>query len=361
MATAAVLSAGSWGTAFASVLADTGTRVTMHARRAEVAEEINRNHRNERYLPGVDLPASLRATTDVERAVAGADFVVVSVPAQTLRANLATWAPLFGPLTVVVSLMKGIELDTGLRMSEVIREVAGVGAERVAVASGPNLAREIARKRPAASVVACVDEEVAARLQAACRTPYFRPYTNADIVGCELGGAVKNVIALAVGIAAGMGLGDNARSLLITRGLAETARLGAAIGADPHTFAGLAGMGDLVATCSSPLSRNRSFGERLGRGADVATAAAAAPQTSEGVKTSEALLALARCHRVEMPITEVVVRLLRGDVTLDQAGALLMERPPKPERHTRALTSSASQSQRGTGPETDDDRGVRAS
>ncbi|MEV7777141.1 NAD(P)H-dependent glycerol-3-phosphate dehydrogenase [Kitasatospora sp. NPDC088351] len=335
--TAAVLSAGSWGTVFASVLADAGTDVTLHARRAEIADAINERHQNPVYLPGIDLPKQLRATTDVQHALAGADYVVVSVPAQAMRANLATWVPLLGPGTVLVSLMKGIELDSGMRMSEVIAEVASVGPERVAVVSGPNLAREIANRQPAASVVACADEPVAKRLQAACRTPYFRPYTNPDVIGCEFGGAAKNVIALAVGIAVGMGLGDNAQSLLITRGLAETSRLGATLGADPRTFSGLAGMGDLVATCSSPLSRNRSFGEHLGRGQSVTGAAAAISQTSEGVKTSEAILGLARRHGVEMPITEAVVQFLRGEVSLTEATALLMERPTKPERHARAV------------------------
>ncbi|MFJ5071612.1 NAD(P)H-dependent glycerol-3-phosphate dehydrogenase [Kitasatospora sp. NPDC088556] len=333
MTTAAVLSAGSWGTVFAAVLADAGTDVTLHARRPEIAAEINTSHRNPGYLPDVDLPKRLRATTDAAEALAGADFAVVSVPAQALRASLTAWAPLISPHTVLVSLMKGIELGTAKRMSEVITEVTGAGPERVAVVSGPNLAMEIANRQPAASVVACADDQVAQRLQAACHTPYFRPYTNTDVIGCELGGAAKNVIALAVGIAAGMGLGNNSQSLLITRGLAETARLGAALGADPHTFSGLAGMGDLVATCTSPLSRNRSFGELLGRGRSVTEAAAAISQTSEGVKTSEAILDLARRHGVEMPITETVARLVAGDVDLDKATTLLMERPTKPERH----------------------------
>ncbi|MFB8235492.1 NAD(P)H-dependent glycerol-3-phosphate dehydrogenase [Kitasatospora purpeofusca] len=332
MATAAVLSAGSWGTVFASVLADAGTDVTLHARRAEIADAITERHQNPAYLPGIDLPPQLKATTDVERALTGAHYVVVSVPAQAMRANLRAWAPMLGPDSVLVSLMKGIELS-GLRMSEVIAEITGIGPERVAVVSGPNLAREIANRQPAASVVACTDEDVARRLQAACHTPYFRPYTNTDVIGCELGGAAKNVIALAVGIAAGMGLGNNAQAVLITRGLAETSRLGAVLGADPHTFSGLAGMGDLVATCSSPLSRNRSFGEALGRGQSVDEAAAAIRQTSEGVKTSEAILGLAHRHGVEMPITAAVVQFLRGEVDLDKATALLMERPPKPERH----------------------------
>lgn len=284
-------------------------------------------------MPGTDLPASLRATTDPAQALAGADIAVVSIPAQTLRANLAAWAPLIGPSTVVVSLMKGIEADSGLRMSQVIRQVTGLPAGRVAVLTGPNLAREVAARRPAASVVVCPDHTVAERLQGAFLTPYFRPYTNTDIVGCELGGAVKNVIALAVGLAGGLGLGDNATAVLMTRGLAETARLGAALGADPLSFSGLAGVGDLIATCSSPLSRNRTFGEYLGKGLTVAQATAATTQTAEGVKSAAALLALAQRHGREMPITEVVVGVIDGRLTAAQAAELLMSRTPKPERY----------------------------
>jgi glycerol-3-phosphate dehydrogenase (NAD(P)+) len=329
----AVLSAGSWGTAFAAVLADAGINVILHGRRPEIVDSINTRHENPVYLPGITLPTSLQATTDVAQALAGANFLVVSIPAQSLRDNLAHWAPLIEPSTIVVSLMKGIETHTGLRMSEVITEVTGVPAERVAVLSGPNLAREIAARQPAASVIACPDETTAKALQEACLTPYFRPYTNHDVIGCELGGAVKNVIALAVGLATGMGLGDNARALLITRGLAETARLGAKLGADPLTFSGLAGVGDLIATCTSPLSRNRTFGERLGQGMTVAQATVATSQTAEGVKSSQSILGLAQRHGVEMPITEVVVSVLHGSMTVAEAAGRLMARSPKPEQY----------------------------
>ncbi|MQS39441.1 NAD(P)H-dependent glycerol-3-phosphate dehydrogenase [Streptomyces katsurahamanus] len=329
----AVLSAGSWGTAFAAVLADAGNEVVLHGRRREIVDAINIRHENPAYLPDITLPRSLRATTDVAEAVAGADHVVVSIPAQSLRDNLTAWAPLINPRTVVVSLMKGIETHTGLRMSEVITEATGVPADRVAVVSGPNLAREVAARRPAASVIACRDETTAKALQDACVTPYFRPYTNTDVVGCELGGAVKNVIALAIGLAAGMGLGDNARALLMTRGLAETARLGAVLGADPLTFSGLAGVGDLIATCMSPLSRNRTFGEHLGQGLTVPEASAATRQTAEGVESSQSILELARRHGVEMPITEVVVAVVNGTATATEAAGLLMTRTPKPERY----------------------------
>jgi glycerol-3-phosphate dehydrogenase (NAD(P)+) len=330
-ARAAVFSAGSWGTAFAKVLADAGTAVTVHARRPEIADGINHARRNPAYFPDAVLPANLRATTDPAAALDGADYLVLSIPAQSLRAGLTAWAPHIPARTMIVSLMKGIELGTGLRASQVIAQAAGVPPERVAVLSGPNLAREIIAGQPAAATVACQDEAAARRFQTACRTDYFRPYTSTDVIGCELGGAVKNVIALAVGIAAGMGLGHNARAVLITRGLAETTRLGAAMGADPRTFAGLAGLGDLVATCSSPLSRNRTFGTHLGRGLTVEQAAAATRQTTEGVKSAEALLGLADAYGVEMPITAVVTDLLHDKVTLAQAAAALMQRPPTRE------------------------------
>ncbi|MEU7382573.1 MULTISPECIES: NAD(P)H-dependent glycerol-3-phosphate dehydrogenase [unclassified Streptomyces] len=331
-ARAAVLSAGSWGTAVAKIMADAGSDVMVHARRSEIADAINTCHRNPAYFPDVDLPVSLTATTDPAAALDGADYLVLSIPAQTLRANLAVWAPDIGPDTVIVSLMKGIERDTGLRASQVIAEVTGVSADRVAVLSGPNLAREIMDGRPAAATVACPDEDAARRFQTACHTRYFRPYTSTDVVGCELGGAVKNVIALAVGTASGMGLGDNAVALLITRGLAEITRLATAMGAHPATLAGLSGLGDLVASCTSPLARNRTFGVHLGHGLSVEEAMAATRQTTEGVKSAEAVLDLARAHDVEMPITEVISALLNDKVTLDEAAAELMQRPPKPER-----------------------------
>lgn len=249
-ARAAVFSAGSWGTAVAKIMADAGTDVIVHARRSEIADAINSTHHNPGYFPDAELPAALTATTDPAAALNGADFLVLSIPAQSLRASLTVWAPHIGPDTVIVSLMKGIERDTDRRASEVITEVTGVPAQRIAVLSGPNLAAEIMAGQPAAATVACTDEDTARRVQHACHTFYFRPYTSTDVIGCELGGAVKNVIALAVGIASGMGLGDNATAMLITRGLAETTRLAVAMGAHPATLAGLAGLGDLVATCS---------------------------------------------------------------------------------------------------------------
>ncbi|NUS54091.1 MAG: NAD(P)-dependent glycerol-3-phosphate dehydrogenase [Streptomycetaceae bacterium] len=335
MTRAAVFGTGSWGTAFAMIMADAGCDVTLWGRRPDVVDAINSRRENPDYLPGVRLPDLVSATTDPAKAAAGADFALFSVPAQVLRQNLTAWTPLLAADAVLVSLMKGIELGTAKRMSEVIGEVAGVGADRVAVVSGPNLAAEVARRLPAATVVACADEDVARRLQAACMTPYFRPYTNTDVVGCELGGTVKNVIGLAAGIADGMELGDNAKASLITRGLAETMRLGAAMGADQHTFAGLAGLGDLVATCSSTLSRNHTFGMNLGRGMTVAEAGAAAKQTTEGVKSCIAVQELARRHQVEMPIVDTVVSIVRDGKAPYVCMRELMSRSAKPERPER--------------------------
>ncbi|MET9607626.1 NAD(P)H-dependent glycerol-3-phosphate dehydrogenase [Streptomyces sp. NPDC006512] len=329
---AAVFGTGSWGTAFGMVLADAGCEVTLWGRRQELADAVNNGRTNPDYFPGVELPANLRATTDAAEAARGADFAVLAIPSQTLRGNLAAWAPLLPADAVLVSLMKGIELGTAKRMSEVTEEVAKVPSERVAVVTGPNLAREIVARQPAASVVACVDEAVAQRLQAACHTPYFRPYTSTDVIGCELGGAVKNVIGLAVGIADGMGLGDNTKGSLITRGLAEATRLGLAMGADPLTFSGLAGLGDLVATCSSPLSRNHTFGTNLGRGMTLEETIAVTKQTAEGVKSCQSVADLAQRYGVDMPITDTVVDIVHHGKPTLVALKELMGRSAKPER-----------------------------
>jgi glycerol-3-phosphate dehydrogenase (NAD(P)+) len=253
------------------------------------------------------------------------------VPAQSLRANLIAWAPLIPHRALLVSLLKGIELGTCKRMSEVITEVLDTDMSRVGVVGGPNLAGEIIRRQFTAAVVACRSTDGVLKLQTACHTPYFRPYTNTDVTGCELGGTVKNVIAIAVGIAVAMGLGDNTQATLITRGLAEIARLGYALGADPQTFAGLAGMGDLVATCNSPLSRNRTFGENLGRGMSVKAASAVMNQTAEGVASCGPVLELARSAGVEMPITEVVEAVMRDGLPVEQAASMLASRSAKPE------------------------------
>lgn len=331
MTRAAVLGTGSWGTAFAAVLADAGTDTVLWARRAELADAVTARHENPDYLSGVRLPDTLRATTDAAAALEGSDFVVLAIPSQTLRGNLAQWARLIPANATLVSLMKGIELGTTKRMSEVICEVADVPRDRVAVVSGPNLAREIAAKQPAATVIACSDAAAAERLQAASLTRYFRPYTITDVVGCELGGAVKNVIALACGMAEGMGFGDNTKASLITRGLAEMARLGAALGADPMTFMGLAGLGDLVATCTSPLSRNRTVGEQLGRGRTLDEVVGEMRMVAEGVKSSRSIHDLATKHDVDMPITEHVVKVVHEGMTPQEMLRSLMSREAKPE------------------------------
>jgi len=330
---AAVLGGGSWGTTFAQVLCDAGTPVALYCREPGLAEQINATHISQRYLPGITLTDSLRATADPAAALEGADLVVLAIPAQSLRQNLLHWRDHLPPAAVILSLMKGIELGTGDRMSQVIADVTGAGPDRIAVVSGPNLAPEIAVRQYSATVVACADEAVAERLQMASHTAYFRPYTNPDVVGCELGGSVKNVIALAVGIAAGMGLGDNTRAMLITRGLAEIARLGAALGADQHTFAGLAGLGDLVVSCSSPMARNRAFGEKLGRGMSMQEVIASTTQTVEGVKSSESVRDLARERGVEMPITEVIAAVMHDGMEIGEAVMLLASRSAKPERY----------------------------
>jgi len=331
MTRAAVLGAGSWGTTFAKVLADAGCDVMLHARRPELAKAIAEDGENRDYLPGVRLPERMRATADAAEALLDAEIVVLAVPSQSLRDNLTGWASLLPPEATLLSLMKGIELGTTKRMSEVICEVTGAGTDRVAVLSGPNLAREIAEEQPAATVIACTDTARAEALQAACHTRYFRPYTNPDMVGCELGGAVKNVIALACGIAEGLGFGDNTRASLITRGLAETARLGMVLGAELTTFAGLAGLGDLVATCSSPLSRNRTFGEKLGRGMSVQEVQESTRQTAEGVKSCRSVLDLATAHGIEVPITEAVVRVCHEGEAPAQMVREIMSREARSE------------------------------
>ncbi|GAA5160436.1 NAD(P)H-dependent glycerol-3-phosphate dehydrogenase [Amycolatopsis dongchuanensis] len=327
-----VLGAGSWGTAFAKVLADAGRDVTMWARREEVAARIRDEHANPGYLPDIRLPGNLTATADAAEALDGAEAVVLAVPSQSLRANLTGWRELLPPDAILVSLAKGVELGTRKRMSEVIAEISGRAEHEIVVVSGPNLAREIAQEQPAAAVLACSDHERAVAIQHACATAYFRPYTNTDVVGCELGGACKNVIALSCGMATGMGYGANTTATLITRGLAEMARLGAKLGADPLTFAGLAGVGDLVATCSSPLSRNRTFGERLGRGETVEQAQrATGGQVAEGVMSCSSIRELAQTNGVDMPLTDAMHRVCHEGLDPREAGAELLGRQKKHE------------------------------
>jgi len=329
----AVVGAGSWGTALAAVTADKGADTILWARREELAQAIASRHENPDYLSGIELPPSLQATHDLEKATSTASVVVMAVPSHAFRVIFHDVVPLLGPDVPVVSLTKGIEQDSLKRMSEVMGEEADLGPSRVAALSGPNLAREVVARQPSATVVACAEKGVARKLQAAFMAHYFRVYTNPDVVGVELGGSMKNVIALAAGMAAGMGFGDNAKASLITRGLAEIARLGVAMGGNPLTFAGLAGMGDLVATCYSPLSRNRTVGEQLGRGRRLDEITGEMKMVAEGVKSSKPLCAMAERHSVEVPIAQHVVRVLYEGVSPEDMVLSLMLREAKPELH----------------------------
>lgn len=303
----AVLGAGSWGTTYAKVLADAGREVRLWSRRTNLARTINTEHVNLDYLPGITLPSLLSSTADVEEAIDGADAVALAVPSQSLRENMGQWRDVIPAGVPIISLAKGVEIGTGLRMSQVISTVGRIDPARVVVLSGPNLAREIAEKQATATVMACTDHDTAVSVQMASATDYFRPYTITDVVGAEIAGTGKNVIALACGMAEGLGLAGNTQASLMTRGLAEITRLGEILGGQAATFAGLAGLGDLVATCSSPLSRNRTFGVRLAQGMGVDAAQAAGNgQIAEGVVSCRSLRDLGLRHEVHMPITEAV-------------------------------------------------------
>ena len=332
MSHVAVMGAGSWGTTFAMVLADAGVPVRLWGRRRELVDAIAELRMNPEYVPGVVLPETVQATADPEQAMAGADLVVLAIPSQVLRATLAGWAQHLPATATVLSLAKGIELGTLMRMSEVIEDVASVAPERIAVLSGPNLSPEIAKRRPAGAVVASVAADTAQAVAARCVTSYFRAETSADVIGVELGGATKNVVAVSVGMAEGLGLSDNTRASLITRGLAETVRLGVAMGAHPETFQGLSGVGDLIATCSSPLSRNHTFGVQLGQGRSIQEIVAATQQTAEGVRSSESILALAQRHDVDMPLVESVVAVVADGHHPALIAGALMARELKAEK-----------------------------
>jgi len=330
MGKVAVMGAGSWGTAFAMICLDAGEDVLLWARRPEVTEQINRDHRNPDYLGDIEL-GELRATADAGEALAGAEVVVLAVPSHALRSCLAQWSGLFPRAAVAVSLIKGIELETRLRASEVVREVLDLPDRQVVVVSGPNFARECALRLPAGSVAAGVDPQVTERARAMCHTTYFRVYTNPDVVGVELGGAVKNAIAIAAGMADGMGFGDNAKATLVTRGLAEMARLGVALGGNALTFSGLAGVGDLVATCMSRQSRNRYVGEQLARGRSLDEITKDMSMVAEGIRSSPAIHAIAVNHGVDMPIVQQVVEVVHHGATPADVVAALLGRSPKPE------------------------------
>jgi glycerol-3-phosphate dehydrogenase (NAD(P)+) len=327
-----VVGAGSWGTALAALLAKAGRDVTLWSFEESVVGEIRDSGENATYLPGVRLPDSLRATSDLETALVSAEVVVSVTPSQFVRRVMSDAAPHISRDSLVVSASKGIEISTLKRMDEVLSEVLGPGLrERFAVLSGPSFATEVAREEPTAVVAASTVESVAAHVQELFQTGYFRVYTNPDVIGVELGGALKNVIALAAGVSAGLGFGHNTMAALITRALAEMTRLGIALGAERPTFAGLAGMGDLVLTCTGDLSRNRTVGYRLGRGETLDAILGDMHAVAEGVKTAQAVQELARRHQVEMPICEEVHAMLVEGKRPLEALQSLMARDPKPE------------------------------
>lgn len=323
----AVVGAGSWGTTVAS-LAASNTPTTLWARRDDVATAINAEHRNPDYL-GAMLAPELRATSSLEDAVSSADIVVMAVPSHGFRQVLAEASGFIRPWVPIVSLSKGLEVGSMLRMSQVANEV--MPGHPVAVLTGPNLASEISVGQPAASVVAIDDAVIATALQELFSSPTFRVYTNPDVVGCEIAGVVKNVIAIASGIAMGMGFGDNTRATLITRGLAEMTRLAEAIGGQSESLSGLAGVGDLIATCSSTSSRNTTVGMRLGQGEALDHIISSTKMVAEGVKSSASVLQLAQQYGVEMPITEQVVAVCHHGVPAAEALLNLMTRRQRPE------------------------------
>lgn len=325
MSPVTVLGAGSWGTTMAQVLSDAGNDVLVWGRNPDVINEINAFHTNSKYIPNIVLPSGIRATSNIDEAMSHSSTYVLAIPAQTLRPRLEEWRNEFAEDATLISTLKGIEVSTHFRMTEVIIDVLGVDAERVAIITGPNLANELVLRQPAAAVAAASTLDLAHRVQALFTTPYYRVYTSTDVLGCELAGAVKSVIALGVGIAVGMDLGENTQAMLITRGLNEVARLGAAHGADPLSVAGLAGLGDLVASCSSPLSRNRTFGEALGRGGTMEYARAHVASTVEGVASAGAVVELAHRVGVEVPVIEAVADVVNGTISPVQALERLME------------------------------------
>jgi glycerol-3-phosphate dehydrogenase (NAD(P)+) len=327
----AVMGAGSWGTAFGLMCVDAGEATVLWSRREEIADEIATRHTNATYLPDVELPPGLDATSDPTEALSGADVVVLAVPSVGIAEQLAAWGGSIPADATLVSLIKGVDVDTLRFGSQVIADTLECDPDRVVVVSGPNLAKECSQRLPAATVAASPDEARAERVQAAVMAPYFRVYTNPDKVGVEVAGAVKNVIALAAGMAHGMGFGDNTKAAVITRGLAEMTRLGVALGGQPLTFAGLAGVGDLVATCTSPKSRNRTVGERLGRGEALDDIIASMNMVAEGVKSSRAILGLAEQAGVDMPIAQGVVAVCSAGLDPRELVPALLQRSAKPE------------------------------
>ena len=323
MSTVTVFGAGAWGSTMAQVLSDAGNDVLLWGRSKDVIAEINSAHTNKKYLGKHELPLSLQATTDLAQAFAHSHIYVLAIPAQQLRLTLEEWKPFFSTDSIIVSTLKGIEISTQMRMTEVIQDV--LGPRPIAIITGPNLADELVLRQPAGAVAAAATQELADRMRDLFRTPYYRVYTSVDVMGCELAGAIKSVIALAVGISIGMGFGENTQAMLITRGLNEVARLCAAHGSDPLSAAGLAGMGDLVASCGSPLSRNRTFGEALGRTGSMAQAREQVAKTVEGVASAGAVAEIAHRVGIEVPVIEAVAEIVSEQLTPEAALQKLME------------------------------------
>jgi glycerol-3-phosphate dehydrogenase (NAD(P)+) len=324
MSKVTVLGSGAWGTTLAQVLSDAGKDVLIWGRNTSVVSEINEKATNGKYLPNILLPKALRATTDIQEAFNFGDSIVLSIPAQSLRENLTEWVSIFPRGKPVISTLKGIEADTQLRMTDVVKEILEIPSAQLGLITGPNLAGELSLRQPAGAVAASPNPEMSELMIEAFTTPYFRVYPSKDLIGCELAGAAKSVIALAVGMAIGLGLGENTQAMIITRGLSEVAKFGNGYGANPLTFLGLAGMGDLVASCGSGLSRNRTFGEALGRLGEMSKARIEVAKTVEGVASAAAILELAHGVGVEVPIIEVVSEVVRDRITPSEAMARLM-------------------------------------
>ena len=333
MSKVVVLGAGQWGTTMAQVLCDAGNHVLLWGRSQEIVDEINQNHTNSKYLDDNLLPLGLKATTSLTEAFEYSNIYVLAVPAQTLRENLITWKDLVSPNALYISTLKGIELSTMSRMTEIVHDV--MQTDNIAIVTGPNLAYERVLRQPAGAVAAATTLATAEKVQQLFTTPYYRVYTSVDVLGCELAGAIKSVIALAVGMSIGMGFGENTQAMLITRGLNEVARLGAAHNADPLSAAGLAGMGDLVASCGSSFSRNRTFGEVLGKSGSMQIARTQVAKTVEGVASSSAVLELAHRVGIEVPVIEAVADVVSGSLTPEQALDRLMEITTKAENFIR--------------------------
>ena len=333
MSKVSVFGAGAWGSTLAQVLCDAGNDVLLWGRNQDVVNEINSSHTNSKYIGSNVLPDEVRATTDLAETFAFSKNYVLASPSQQLRSTLQSWKPHFSEDCLIVSTLKGIEISTQLRMTEVMQDV--LGPHRMALITGPNLADELILRQPAGAVAAATSQATSEEVRALFRTPYYRVYTSVDLLGCELAGAIKNVIALAVGISIGMGFGENTQAMVITRGLNEVARLCAAHGADPLSAAGLAGMGDLVATCGSPLSRNRTFGELLGKTGSMETALSQWAKTVEGVASSGAIVEIAHRVGIEVPVIESVADIVNGSLNPEEALQRLMEITTKAENFIR--------------------------